>query len=251
MRMLLASSLALLFSATAVAQEEDGAAFTPQQRAAFGDMVRAYLMDNPEVVEDALIELQAKREREEAARAAEQIAANAERLYNDPRDYAVGPADAKVTIVEFFDYNCSFCKRSAAWMADLVERHGDDVRVVFKEAPIFGEPGNGSEVAARAALAAIEQGKYMELHFALMEAPGSVTPEFVESTAKSLGIDWRKIKPALVDPEMGAHTDETLELGRLIGMSGTPTFVVNGTLVGGANFAELDRLVTEGLAQDS
>ena len=128
-------------------------------------IVKEYLMENPEIIRDALIELDAREER--AA-----MAAVKDELFNDKRDAVIGPKDAKVTIVEFFDYNCSFCKKSTEWLQTVMEEHPDDVRVIFKELPLLDKRTRTSRNAAKAALAADRQDKYAEMHFALMAERG-------------------------------------------------------------------------------
>ena len=117
-------------------------------------------------IEEALIALTEKRQAEEDQRTRDAIAENTDRLLNSPGDYSIGPADAKVTVVEFFDYRCGFCKRSASWATGLPEKYDGDVRVIFKELPILSTE---SEKAALAAIAAGKQGKYIEMHMGLME----------------------------------------------------------------------------------
>ena len=133
------------------------------------EIVREYLLENPEIIREALIELQKK---EDLA----SINAVRDQILHDPRDVTIGPDDAKVTIVEFFDYNCSFCKRSTDWLVKAVEEHPDDIRVIFKEMPLLDGRTKTSRNAARAALAANEQDKYFKMHVALM-AERSLTEE--------------------------------------------------------------------------
>jgi protein-disulfide isomerase len=134
-------------------------------RAETEQIIREYILENPELIEEALIKLQAKQKAAASEAAEAAIAANFAALYENEDDYSVGPADAEIVVVEFFDYRCGWCKRSVDWVRALPETHDGKVRVVFKELPIFG---GISETASLAALAAGKQGKYTEFHMALM-----------------------------------------------------------------------------------
>lgn len=239
----LSLALACAFAPAAGAQS-----LSATERDEVRELVREYILSNPSIIEEAIILLQAEREAEEAAENRARIAAETDALLHDPRDFAIGPEDAPVQIVEFFDYNCGFCRRSAGWVRDLVEEHPDQVRVVFKESPIFMTTREGSGFAARAALASIQQDAYFDFHFALMESPGSITEEAVREIASAQGLNRRWLDNAMNDEAIDAHITDTLALGDRIGMRGTPFFVVNGEPVDGANFALLDTLVNDALA---
>jgi len=116
-------------------------------------LVKDYILENPEIIRDAFIALQEKEALKEQEIFRESIISAKDLLENDPRDPSIGPKDAKVTIVEFFDYNCGFCKRATPWVEEAVEKYGDDIRVVFKELPILDYKTKTSRPAARAALA--------------------------------------------------------------------------------------------------
>jgi len=168
-------------------------------------------------------------------------------LENDPRDPSIGPKDAKVTIVEFFDYNCGFCKRATPWVEEAVEKYGDDIRVVFKELPILDYKTKTSRPAARAALAAQRQGKYAEMHFALMEQP-RLSGEIIRGTAEKIGLDMGKYDADLADPTIEQHIGDTLELAdRLPALTGTPFFVIGEDYISGADTARLEQLVKDKL----
>ncbi len=216
------------------------------------EIVRDYILENPSIIEEALILLQAQIQAEEAAELASlqsNIPAEADALLRDPRDFAIGPEDAPVQIVEFFDYNCGFCRRSTEWVREVIETHGDNVRVVFKESPIFMTSNPGSGFAARAALASIQQDRYLDFHFALMEHEGGISEPVVRDIARSLNINMRWLQNVMDEEAIALQLDETLELGERVGMRGTPYFIINGTPVGGFNVPLLDALLAEGLAQ--
>lgn len=203
-------------------------------------IVAEYLLENPEIVEQALEALDEKR-------MTEQLDAIRDRLENDSRDSAVGPKNAKVTIVEFFDYNCGYCKQSTEWVRKTIEKHPKDVRVIFKELPILDGRSKTSRSAAIAALAAARQGKYTDMHFALMEARG-LTPDRVEAMAKKAGLDMEMWKTDMQDDAFEDQIEDTFTLAReLPNLTGTPYFVIGNEIVAGANVALLDEILETAL----
>ncbi len=247
MRVLLAGLAGLILLPLAAAAES----FSDAQEEEIRRIVREYLLENPEVIEEAVIELQARRDAERARLERAAIARLHDEIYNDPRDFSVGPADAPVQIVEFFDYNCPFCRESAAWVKQLLETYPDQVRFVFKEAPIFADSRESSDLAARAAVAAIEEDRYLDLHFALMESSGTIPLSQVRRIAEDVGVNWRRAQPVMDATETTAQLEAGLDLLDAIGATGTPAFIVNGELVTGAKFEQLDALVAVALAPAS
>lgn len=210
------------------------------KRADVEQIIQEYLMENPELIREALIEL----ERKEDAAA---MAAVADAIYKDPRDIAIGPKDAKVTIVEFFDYNCGFCKSSTEWVRQTIDKHPDDVRVIFKELPILDGRSKTSKDAARAALAAGRQGKYSTMHFSLMKERG-LTKERIEKLAETVGLDMKKYKKDIADPELTRQLDDALVLaGRIPSLTGTPFFIIGDESVSGANVTRLQQILDDAL----
>lgn len=201
-------------------------------------IVKEYLLENPEVIRDALIALN---EKEEKA-AFEAVKDN---IYKDKRDPVIGHKDAKVTIVEFFDYNCGFCKRSTNWLQESIEKYPDDVRVIFKELPILNAPS--SRAAAKAALAAERQGKYEGMHFELM-AQRSLSTEKINAIAKELGLDMELFEKDMADPMLSAHIEDNIETARQIpSFGGTPHFMINDEQFSGADTARLQALLEKAL----
>ena len=208
-------------------------------------IVREYLLANPEVIETALQALRTRREAEALARAAEAIRRNADALREHPMSPVSGNPEGDVTVVEFFDYRCGFCKRALPAMAELLD---DDkqVRVVWKEFPILGPV---SRFAARASTAAQLQNKYLRFHVRLMGSPDKVTEETVFRAAREAGLDADRLRRDMRDPAIEAYLDETAALAREIGIRGTPSFVIGGQLVRGAvDGARLKELVAEARA---
>jgi len=236
-----ALTLTLLFSSItgcAEASEKN----TPANKAEIEQIVKDYLLENPEIVREALILLQEKEERAS-------ITAVAEELRHDKRDFSVGPKNAKVTIVEFFDYNCSFCKTSTGWVQSVLAKHPKDVRFVFKELPILERRTKTSRNAAKAALAAKAQGKYMEMHFALMDS-STLSEKFITSAAIKLGLNMKKFKADMADPDIEQQIEDTMFLAnRIPGLTGTPFFVMNDKFIASGNQQSLQAMLDEVLAE--
>lgn len=245
MRPFLMTSIAAIGLMTASCAEAGPT--TNLTKAEIETIVKEYLLENPEIIRDAIIKLQEKELAQEQESYRESIVSAKDLLENDPRDPAIGPSDAKVTIVEFFDYNCGFCKRATPWVEDAVDRYGDDIRVVFKELPILDDRTRTSRLAARAALAAQRQGKYSEMHFALMEQQ-RLSGDIIRETAEKIGLDMRKYEADLADATIDQHINDTLQLAdRLPALTGTPFFVIGDEFISGANTARLEELVKERL----
>jgi len=237
----LAAALAAATLAPLGASAQDG--LTDGQKDDVRTVVREYLLEHPEVIEEAIFELRARRELEREQRDRAVIAALAPELLSDPRDFSTGPVDAPVQIVEFFDYNCPYCRLSASWVQETLERYPDQIHFVFKETPIFGDTRESSDLAARVAVAAAAHGKYLDFHFQLMEADGTVPVAQVRHVAEAVGLNWNRIQSAIESPETTEQLEQGLDLLAQVGATGTPAFVINGELVQGANTERLDQLI--------
>lgn len=245
MRPLLLTSIAAIGMMTASCAEAGPT--TNMSKSEIETLVKDYILENPEIIREAIIKLQEKEALQEQEMFKESIVAAKDALENDPRDPAVGPEDAKVTIVEFFDYNCGFCKRATPWVEDAIEKYGDDIRVVFKELPILDDRTRTSRLAARAALAADKQGKYKEMHFALMNEK-RLSGDIIRETAEKIGLDMKRYEADLADPTIDQHINDTLQLAnRLPALTGTPFFVVGDEFISGADTNRLEQLVEAGL----
>ena len=211
-------------------------------------IVYEYIMENPEIIEDALIALSEKRAAEEAELAMAAIADNQDALINNPDDFSVGPADAPVTVVEFFDYRCGFCKRSAEWATQLPEKYDNKVRVVFKEFPILSTE---SEKAAQAAIAAGKQGKYLEMHMALMELDNGsgFGPEAIDAAAESVGVDVAKMRADMKSIPVQKAVADAKSLARTLNITGTPNFIIGNEMVSGADTQRVEALIEAALAE--
>lgn len=224
---LLVAFLFLLFAAPAAAQTFNG-----QEQAEIRAIVRDYLVRNPDVLQEALEALQ---ERTNAERW--------QRAKSDPRDFSIGPADAPVTIVEFFDYRCPYCMASLEWVVDVV-RTRRDVRFVFKELPldIHGEP---AIEASRASIAAMPQGRYFQFHQALLNYSGDLTSDRIDQLARQSGIDVARMRRAMASEAITDILQDNRGLAVDLGVNGTPAFFINGEMVAGYNRPLLEEKLRE------
>ncbi len=205
-----------------------------EQKAAVKALVREVLRENPELVLEALQTLESKQQAEQAAQATKMIAARRDALERDPADPVLGNPQGDVTIVEFFDYRCPYCKQVTDTLMKVVQADGK-VRLVLKEYPILGPP---SVQAALAALAAQRQGKYAEMHLALMAHRGTLDEKTLEKLAVDLKLDLPRLKADMDRPELKQRLQAVLLQGREIGATGTPAFVIGDRLIPGAVDAE-------------
>ncbi len=212
-----------LASAPCLAADEKDSAFTPAQKAAIEDIVRDLLTNKqPEIVMEAAKKVQQKMEAEMTQKSAEAIKANKDKLYNDPDSPVGGNPKGDVTLVEFFDYQCHYCKTAQPMVAKLV---ADDkkLRIVYKEYPILGA---GSMIAARAALASVSQGKYEAFHAALMDSKERFDEATVMKIAASVGLNADKLKKDMQDASITQKIQKNIELGTRVGARGTPSFIL-------------------------
>jgi protein-disulfide isomerase len=192
-------------------------------------IVRDYLMREPQIIYDALQELQRRETAAEAERRKVALTARKDDLFHSAASPVGGNPEGDVTLVEFFDYRCGYCRRVVGSLRALVDQD-EDLRVVFKEFPILGED---SVRASRAALAAERQGLYMPLHFALM-ATDDLSMDGIMQAAAGVGLDTGQLAQDMESPEVHAEIAATYALARELGIEGTPAFVVDDELVPGA-----------------
>lgn len=207
-----------------------------------GENVRAYLLKHPEVLQEASQALQEKGEQARVDETNQAAAANAALLKPDPRDPSFGPADAKVTVIEFFDFRCPGCKAVAHDYRALMAAH-PEVRFVFKDWPILdrGEDVT-SQYAARAALAAHQQGKYLEVYDALM-TERALSIEAIDRILAEHGVDMTRAKAAVASPETTRHIADIHTTAAALRLQGTPTFLVNGKASPSIDPAEVGKMI--------
>jgi protein-disulfide isomerase len=213
------------------------AEFSQGQRKAIEGIVKDYLIQNPEIFIEVQSALEAKLAEQEASRTKELVASHAKEIYRAPNAPVAGNPDGDITVVEFFDYNCGYCKRGFGEIAKLIETD-KNVRVVFKEFPILRDE---SEQAARLALAARMQGKYWEVHSDLIQTKGLVNEAVGLKVAEKHGLDIAKLKADMGSPEVKAELDRVKALAQTLAINGTPHFLVGDRAIGGApeNLADL------------
>ena len=197
---------------------------------AFGKKVEDYLMQNPDVLARALENLQNYYATEEAKRQRQSLLDNADDLYNSSSDFTLGPKNASVTIVEFFDYNCGYCKRVFQPLQELIARD-DDIRLVVKEFPILSQT---SVLAAQAGIAAQAQGVFPDFHAAMMTARGAITMDSIIDAAQSAGADIDRLQADMNSPVTAAIIDRTRAAAQALQISGTPGLVIGSQVIPGA-----------------
>jgi protein-disulfide isomerase len=202
-------------------------------------IVKEYLLREPEVLYEALQELQKKREAAEIAQQRELVVANRVALFEQQYDPVVGNEEGDVTLVEFFDYRCSYCRQMMPGIREMLETDGG-IRLVLKDFPILGPE---STTAAKAALAAERQGRYGDMHWALMQEP-ELSEDTVMRVAADLGLDVERLEEDMKSPEVAKAIEANLALARTLGINGTPSFVLADRVIPGAIPAEeLQKLV--------
>jgi protein-disulfide isomerase len=204
-------------------------------------IVRDYLLREPEIIYEALQELQRRQAEAEAARQKAAIAAHQDELLDAPDTPVGGNPDGDVTLVEFFDYRCAYCRRVVPSMRALLDEDRG-LRVVFKEFPVLGED---SVRAARAALASQSQDGYVPFHFALMAAD-DLSIEGIRAAAAAVGLDPDRLEADMSSPEITAAIEANYELANQLGIEGTPAFVIGDQLIPGAvDKTRLDQLIRQ------
>lgn len=219
-------SAILILASLAAAQD------APKSKAEVEQIVHEYLLKHPEVILEAVNKYQENQRGEEKKKAQQSISTNQQQLVHDPNSPAAGSiAPDAVTVVEFFDYRCGYCKRMAPTIAKLVA--GSKARIVYKELPILGPD---SIVAAKAALAARKQSEagYTKFHQDMMALEGTITLASIERVATKNNLDVAKLKADMEAPEVLAQISATQKLAETIGVNATPSFVIGNDLYTGA-----------------
>lgn len=211
-------------------------------QAEFEQRVRNYLLEHPEVVGEAIRRLQAKQDAQDAADAKVAFRAHTGEVYDDPDSPVGGNPNGDVTVVEFFDYNCPYCKMMAPLITQT-EAADSQLRVIYKEFPILGP---GSVFAAKAALAAVKQDKYEAFHRALYRVRGHVDEAKVLEVAGTVGLDVERLKTAMQGKAIEDELARNGELGQALHITGTPGFVVGDEVTTGAmDMAAFQSLISD------
>lgn len=192
-------------------------------------IVKNYLLENPEVIFEAVRRMETKENDQRTSRMKEGATKHAAELFNAPDAIVAGNPNGDVTIVEFFDYKCGYCRKIVPELSQLIKQDGN-IKLIMKEFPILSRE---SELAARAAVASVSQGKYWDFHIALMQAE-ELTPEGIMATAKSVGINTTQLASDMAAPKAAEVLRRTHELAQKLGIEATPTFYIGDTPYAGA-----------------
>jgi protein-disulfide isomerase len=225
------AAVALMLAIPVLAHGETPA--DPGERARVKELVREILKENPEMVLEALQTLEAREHDDANAKSAQMVAQYRDRIEHDAQDPVGGNAQGDVTVVEFFDYKCPYCKQVSEQMFQAVQNDGK-VRLVLKDLPILGRE---SLIASRAALASLAQGKYLAFHRAMIAERGPLDEANVLRIAAAVGLDTGRLKADMAKPEIDARIKRNLELAHELDIRGTPAFVIGDELIPGATDA--------------
>ena len=242
-RLVVLATLALLaVSLPALAQAPQGprSSFSAAQRAEIVEILRNALRTDPSILRDAVMVLQNADSERETAAARQAIVSLGNVLTHTPGDPVAGNPDGDVTLVEFYDVRCPYCRRMLPAMAELI---GQDrkLRVVYKDIPILGP---GSVIGARATLAAGRQGAYLKMRDAMMTGPADITLDVVKTASARLGLDWERMQRDMADPAIQARLDENIKVAHQLGIQGTPAYIVGDQMLPGAvSVAELQTAI--------
>lgn len=201
-----------------------------ERAAALGKSMRDYLLANPEVLVEAMQELERKQDGQRDAVAQKGVQENQAELFRDADSPIGGNPNGDVVVVDFNDYQCPYCKRTHGAMKSVVGADGK-VKIIYKDLPILGD---ASKIAALAALASVKQGKHTELHNALMEFTGRLDRDKILEIASSVGLDRAQLEKDMEDPKFKQVIDRNLALASALGIRGTPAFVIGKQFVPGA-----------------
>jgi protein-disulfide isomerase len=205
------------------------------QKTEIEKIIRDYLLAHPEVLQEALSELESRQNAAELEKARAAVKENASLIYSSPRNVTIGNPQGDITIVEFFDYNCGFCKKAMADMTDLI-KNDPKLKFVLKEFPVLGE---GSQQAAQVAVAVRMQDKtggkkYLEFHQKLLGGRGAADKARAMAVAKEVGLNMAQLEKDLASPEVKATIEESMKLAQALGLNGTPSYIVGPDVVVGA-----------------
>jgi protein-disulfide isomerase len=206
---------------------------TAAQRVEIQGIIKDYLLKNPDVLRDALAEMERKQKADEEAARSKAVADQAPLIFNSPRQAVLGNPNGKVTLVEFFDYNCGYCKKALDDLAKLVKEE-PELRVVIKDFPVLGP---GSVEAAEVATALRNQlkgDKYWQFHQKLLATKGQVGKAQALAAAKEFGVDMAKLEKDMIDPATHASIQEVMQIADTLQLTGTPSYVVADDVVVGA-----------------
>lgn len=197
--------------------------FTQEQNSAIDEQVQKYLSNNPKAVVDALVNYREQEIKRMESNAQNAVSKNAKEILGNVSAPTLGNPNGNVVLVEFLDYQCGYCKKMTTTVKGLIEQN-KDLKVIIKELPILGE---ASTYAAKVALAANQQGKFSEVHTALLNANERLTNENIEKIARDQGVDWSLIQVALQNATIDAELDKVFNIAQQLNIMGTPAFIIS------------------------
>lgn len=226
--------LALALAVCAAPVASGAQSFSSGQRSEIEKIIKDYLLANPEILEEVSAELTKRQAVAEAEKHRAAVEKNAETIFNSPRGVLVGNKNGDVNFVEFFDYNCGYCKKAMSDMLDLM-KSDPKLRVTLKEFPVLGP---GSVEAAQVAVAVRMQDptgkKYLDFHQKLLGGRGQADKARAMAAAKEAGVDMARLEKDMTGPEVAATLNENFKLAEDMGLNGTPSYVIGKDVVVGA-----------------
>jgi protein-disulfide isomerase len=234
LRLRIVAAVSLVLLALSLPRGATAAEFSPPQRSEIEKILHEYLVSHPEVLQEAMATLEKRQAAAESEKHKTAVKQYAKEIFSSPNQVTIGNPQGNVTFVEFFDYNCGYCKRA---MGDMVTLMKEDpkLKVVLKEFPVLGP---GSVEAAQVAVAVRMQDptgkKYLQVHEKLLMGRGQANKASAMAVAKSIGLDMVKLEKDIAGPEVKATLQESFKLAEALGMNGTPSYVIGDSVVVGA-----------------
>lgn len=230
----LVTAVAILLGTGASIDTVRAQGFSPEQRSEIETIIKNYLVRHPEVIEEVLREMEKRQTVAEAEKATRAIADNAELLFSSPRHVVLGNPSGDVTMVEFFDYNCGFCKRALSDMLELM-KVDPKLKIVLKEFPVLGDPSfEAAQVAVAVSMQDKSGKKYLDFHQRLLNTRGTANRARALAAAKEAGLDMARLEKDMASPDVKATLEENLKLAAPLGINGTPSYVIGKELIVGA-----------------
>ncbi len=231
--------IGITFNMTSLTAQATDNNFSVKQKQEINQMIRDYILEHPEILPEAIEILQTRVKREK-------LELNHTRLFEDGFSFVGGNKNGGFTIIEFFDYNCGYCKRALSTVERLKKEDGN-LRVIYKEFPILSET---SYIAAKAAMASMLQGKYERFHIALLSNSGNLTEERIYEIAREVGLDENKLVKDMTSPVLERNIQINHSIAESLNITGTPGFVIGDEIIPGAlPYAELIKLIKKGRQQ--
>jgi protein-disulfide isomerase len=228
LRFLAAALFAALLALPIVAPTHAQQPFSPDQRGEIERIIREYLLKNPELLQEVMTELEKRQTAAEAEKHRTAVKEHRPTIFSSARQVNLGNLQGDVTVVEFFDYNCGYCKRA---LADMLERTKGDskVKFVLKEFPVLGDASvQAAQVAAAVRMQDKTGKKYLEFHQKLLAGRGQADKARALAVAKEIGLDVARIEKDIAGEEVKATLEESFKLAEALGLNGTPSYVVGG-----------------------